>query len=609
MDDTGGFSESVEVPLKNSVTIVVEDCNGCCRLTESGFPLGCLREQECHEFWNFATEKKLISSICSIFENTCRQLVKEVKEGTASTKEKNELINFLCRTGAVRLKFTDLATIINQRRKGVARRSVTTPESSANSTISREPTPQTYETQPHPQQACQWAVVQESNYQPTQRSDPEYRGVEVQQSLAAPSFAEMSRLPPAAIEAGPSQLTLIRKYLISAKQDEQDKPSKEDDVFNEEDEEEDVSDDEIMENCNCDDEDETVGQKRKFPGSRFAQPVTDNEVQARAVSAQNSAIPIHTLRRNRWAVRLFYTWAAVRKGRGLDSSDLNVDKALKDMDDKELSYWLSRFILEVRKTNGDEYPAKTLFCIIMGIQSHIRIETGKTLSVIEQQEYEPFRQVLESEMKRLNEKGVGLETKHPEIELITPKDEDWLWECKLLGEHNPYVLLNTMVFLNGKHFGLRNGKEHRNIRYYPSQISLHERKGHISCLHYEDESARANKAGVKHRKARRKEVVIYEDSESPERCHVRLYKKYLSLCPNTSQRDYGAFYLQPLRNPNDKVWYSVQPVGHNALHQVVPDLFKALGKSTFKANHALGATMDNGNKPAGAIKQEPILID
>ncbi|XP_070576774.1 uncharacterized protein [Ptychodera flava] len=263
MDDTGGFSESVEVPLKNSVTIVVEDCNGCCRLTESGFPLGCLREQECHEFWNFATEKKLISSICSIFENTCRQLVKEVKEGTASTKEKNELINFLCRTGAVRLKFTDLATIINQRRKGVARRSVTTPESSANSTISREPTPQTYETQPHPQQACQWAVVQESNYQPTQRSDPEYRGVEVQQSLAAPSFAEMSRLPPAAIEAGPSQLTLIRKYLISAKQDEQDKPSKEDDVFNEEDEEEDVSDDEIMENCNCDDEDETVGQKRK----------------------------------------------------------------------------------------------------------------------------------------------------------------------------------------------------------------------------------------------------------------------------------------------------------------------------------------------------------
>ena len=37
-----------------------------------------------------------------------------------------------------------------------------------------------------------------------------------------------------------------------------------------------------------------------------------------------------------------------------------------------LQHWMSRFVLEVRKRDGTEYPPNTLYHIICGLQCYIR---------------------------------------------------------------------------------------------------------------------------------------------------------------------------------------------------------------------------------------------
>ena len=57
-------------------------------------------------------------------------------------------------------------------------------------------------------------------------------------------------------------------------------------------------------------------------------------------------------------------------------------------------------------------------------------------------------------------------------EPLTIEEENQLWQCRLLGEHSPQALLDTMLFLCGMYFALRSGQEHRNL--VMSQIKIVE---------------------------------------------------------------------------------------------------------------------------------------
>ena len=47
---------------------------------------------------------------------------------------------------------------------------------------------------------------------------------------------------------------------------------------------------------------------------------------------------------------------------------------------KELTHWLSRFVVEVRKVDGTEYPPNTLHDIVSGLQRHLRFK-GKMVDL------------------------------------------------------------------------------------------------------------------------------------------------------------------------------------------------------------------------------------
>ena len=79
-----------------------------------------------------------------------------------------------------------------------------------------------------------------------------------------------------------------------------------------------------------------------------------------------------------------------------------------------------------------------------------------------------------------------------------------MWSSGLLGCSNPEQLLNTVVFIIGKGFALRAGKEHYCLRspsFENSQFKFQQDEDGVTFLHYtEDIGLKTNKGGLKHRK-------------------------------------------------------------------------------------------------------------
>lgn len=253
-------------------------------------------------------------------------------------------------------------------------------------------------------------------------------------------------------------------------------------------------------------------------------------------------VPKNTQRRNIWALNTWTKWATARNNRRIydkGGNDIPADKfnkiisRIEAMDVDSLNYWISKFIVEVRKESGEEYPPNSLLALVMGLQGHLRLVAKKAVSFLESDDYTPMRQVLDAAMKRLTKKGLGSYVK--KAEALTASEIDKLWNTKQLGDFNAVVLVRTMLFFNGVHFGLRGGQEHRRLRFTSPQLTLHEPEGQTPYLQYMEDCSKTMQGGLKHRRIMQKEVVHHANTTCLERCHVRLYKKYMELSPTTGK--------------------------------------------------------------------------
>ena len=84
-----------------------------------------------------------------------------------------------------------------------------------------------------------------------------------------------------------------------------------------------------------------------------------------------------------------------------------------------------------------------------------------------------------------------------------------------------------------------------------------------------------------------KRVVHHANVDNPERCLVRLYKKYLQHRPDATNT---AIYLKPLKTPKGNVWFTKLSIGHNTLSNTVRHVCEAGGITGFKTNHSLRVT-------------------
>ena len=200
---------------------------------------------------------------------------------------------------------------------------------------------------------------------------------------------------------------------------------------------------------------------------------------------------------------------------------------LTELTESEMNHQLTCFVLEVRKKDGSPYPPNSLHHIVAGLLRHLK-QNGRNIDLFKDAGFSTFRASLDAEMKRLSRQGIG--TKKKQAEVIT-EEEELLWVKGVLGDETPQRLLDTVVFYNGLYFALRSGQEHRQLRQSPCQIEVVERPGERSHLLYTEDISKNRPGGLKGRNTKHKVVKHHANLEFPERCFVRLFQKYFSLCP------------------------------------------------------------------------------
>ena len=291
--------------------------------------------------------------------------------------------------------------------------------------------------------------------------------------------------------------------------------------------------------------------------ARFVNPVSDAE----EVSLRSTAIPSNSKAATEWGIELWNHWAGSRSKSTADIDDIvPLTTTLLEIPAVDFSYWLRKFILEVRKQDGLEYPPKSIYALVCCFKRHFEqngIHDINPLNVNDAR-FGNFRATLDAEMKRLHGKGLGANVKRAEP--ISSDEESMLWSSGQLGSQNAQALLNSVYYYNCKVFGLRSFDEHRSLQCAQFAKKVDE-KGRV-YIEYTDFGSKTNRGGLKHIKVQNKTVRHYENLEDADHCVVNLFVKYFDCIP---LRD-GLFYYRPLPNDNTNIpRFAKQAVGRNTL--------------------------------------------
>jgi len=144
--------------------------------------------------------------------------------------------------------------------------------------------------------------------------------------------------------------------------------------------------------------------------SRFA-----NYSQQELNELNKSVTNKNTKKRNKWANKIFESW---RKER-LDYVNSNIC----DLSDDALCQLMTKFIHEVRKSNGERYPGRSLVSIVAGIQSHISLT--RKVDFFRDEKFSAVTVSLDSSMRISTESGASLKSKSADV--ISENEEKILW--------------------------------------------------------------------------------------------------------------------------------------------------------------------------------------
>ena len=239
----------------------------------------------------------------------------------------------------------------------------------------------------------------------------------------------------------------------------------------------------------------------------------------------------------------------------------------KTINPTDLSCGLCRFLSEIKKVNGQEFPPKTLYNIVICVQLHLE-SMGIHHKLLDDARFCAMKFTLDGLMKERCAAGLGQNVCQPQV--LTIEDENYLWDHGILGVDHPEQLVQTLLYVFGLSCALHAGKEHHQLKS-PSPNSqftiLTDREAAHFLRYQEDVGLKTNKGGLKHRKYNGKVVNIYP-APDPARCPVAIFLSYNSKLPADHKSD--ALYLRPLKKYSAKVvCFLDSPLGINTLQKTV----------------------------------------
>ena len=147
----------------------------------------------------------------------------------------------------------------------------------------------------------------------------------------------------------------------------------------------------------------------------------------------------------KWAVSNFESWRESRNSRAGDvpDSELVPANCLQSSDSNLLNKWLSVFVVETRKQDGEPYSPKSLYLLLSGILRHMRSLNPACPNFLntEDHQFSRFHHTLDNVLRKLRSDGVGVPK---QAEVFTKEDEESLWLSGILTVDNPKGLLRAV---------------------------------------------------------------------------------------------------------------------------------------------------------------------
>ena len=132
-----------------------------------------------------------------------------------------------------------------------------------------------------------------------------------------------------------------------------------------------------------------------------------------------------TVKKVTWVCRMYSEWRIYR------NEITDGEYILCDLDDHEsitednLVYGMCRFIREVKKMNGEQFPAKTLYEITMCVQFHLE-SIGYMWRLLSDNLFADLKFTLDNVMKERAKDNVGVSFRR-KAEVLSDVDLDILW--------------------------------------------------------------------------------------------------------------------------------------------------------------------------------------
>ena len=128
----------------------------------------------------------------------------------------------------------------------------------------------------------------------------------------------------------------------------------------------------------------------------------------------------------------------------------------------ELDSYVSKFVLAASTKAGKDYEPSFLRRILASVERHLGHSSyGKTIFI--DSDFKKTRDALKVKNKQLKRHGLGNRPKATTA--LTDDEIEILFDKKLLGSSSPQALLNTLWLNNMIHFGLRECKQQKELRW------------------------------------------------------------------------------------------------------------------------------------------------
>lgn len=144
-----------------------------------------------------------------------------------------------------------------------------------------------------------------------------------------------------------------------------------------------------------------------------------------------------TTKKIRWVTKMYGEWRLVR------NLNPNVRNIVCDMDDissltiSNVVEGICRFLTEIKKLDGSEFPGKTLYDLVICLQFHLETK-GFSWKFLSDNHFKDIRFTLDNLMKDRCARGIGVNVRKAQV--LSQFHEEIFWSMGLLGTKDPCTL-------------------------------------------------------------------------------------------------------------------------------------------------------------------------